>query len=115
MKYTVKQLSIILNVSEEQIRRWIRGGKLNATLHSKKEGYVIERDDFNAFLDGAGSKYKTILQTKQLSDSFAKTHKSIAIFTTLERLFKLRRQLASIQQEIDNELTYLHNLLEKDS
>ena len=115
MKYTVKELSILLDVSEEQIRRWIRSGVLNATLHSKKEGYVIEQDDFSTFLDGCGSKYKTILQTKQVRESFTKTHKTIAIFTTLERLAKLRRQLSTIQQEIDNEMIYLHSLLEKDS
>lgn len=116
MKCTVKQLSILLKVDEEQIRRWIRSGKLIATLHSKKEGYVIGQEDLDKFMNSYGVKYKDRITNENLGIEYlASTHKSIAVITTLERLFKLRRQLATIQQEIDIELTYLHNLLEKDS
>ena len=51
MNYTIKDISNLLNVSEEQIRRWCRSGQLKSLKHSRKKGYVIEKCDFFAFLN----------------------------------------------------------------
>ena len=45
--YTVKELSEIVNMKEESIRRLIRNGDIPATKHSKKEGYLIKGSDLN--------------------------------------------------------------------
>lgn len=60
MNYTIKDISKLLNVSEEQVRRWCRSGQLKSLEHSRKKGYVIEKCDFFAFLDG-NPKYRKAL------------------------------------------------------
>ena len=45
--YTVKELSKIVNMNEDSIRRLIRNGDIPATKHSKKEGYLIKGSDLN--------------------------------------------------------------------
>lgn len=60
MNYTIKSISELLNVSEEQVRRWCRSGQLKSLKHSRKEGYVIEKCDFFAFLDD-NPKYRNAL------------------------------------------------------
>ena len=39
--YTVKEVAKTMDTSEETVRRWIRSGKLKASMDSKKEGSVI--------------------------------------------------------------------------
>ena len=46
MNYTIKDISNLINVSEEQVRRWRRSGQLKSLKHSRKKGYVIEKCDF---------------------------------------------------------------------
>lgn len=60
MNYTTKSISKLLNVSEEQVRRWCRSGQLKSLKHSRKEGYVIEKCDLFAFLDN-NPKYRNAL------------------------------------------------------
>lgn len=50
MPYTVKQISNLLDVGQETVRRWIRRGDLKATQRSKKDGNVISEDQLNEFL-----------------------------------------------------------------
>lgn len=50
MPYTVKDISRKLNVHQETVRRWIRGGKLASTQCSRREGDVISDDEFERFL-----------------------------------------------------------------
>ena len=48
--YNVNDISVILSVNPETVRRWIRDGKLKATQDSRKEGNVIFKKDLRAFL-----------------------------------------------------------------
>lgn len=49
--WTVEQVAEELQVSQETVRRWIRGGSLNATaLGGTKLGYRISRADLEAFV-----------------------------------------------------------------
>lgn len=50
MPYTVKDISRKLNVHQETVRRWIRGGKLASTQCSRRKGDVISDDEFERFL-----------------------------------------------------------------
>ena len=50
MTYTVEQAAVILQRSEEQVRRYIRSGKLKANFSgSRKVGYVISANDLIEF------------------------------------------------------------------
>lgn len=48
--YTVKQISDLLDVNPETVRRWIRQGKLKSTQQSKKNGNIISENQLNTFL-----------------------------------------------------------------
>lgn len=56
--YTVKEVSELLSIEQETVRRWIRSGKLSATKDSKKSGNRISQDALNKFLQSA-PKYST--------------------------------------------------------
>ena len=58
--YTVKEVSELLSIDQETVRRWIRNGKLSATIDSKKGGNKISQDALNKFLQSA-PKYATKL------------------------------------------------------
>src|ERR1700719_4198603 len=45
---TTKEISELLRVSEETVRRWIRGGELTASLDGKS--YVVKGEDLEKFL-----------------------------------------------------------------
>jgi excisionase family DNA binding protein len=48
--YNVKQIADMLNTNPETVRRWIREGKLKAVQISRKDGNVIEENEFQRFL-----------------------------------------------------------------
>jgi len=49
---TVQDITKLLKVHEETVRRWIRTGELRATLlGSAKGGYRIRRADFEEFFE----------------------------------------------------------------
>ena len=88
MNYTVKDISQYLIVSEEQVRRWCRSGKLKSVKYSKKEGYIIEELDFIEFLDNH-PKYKKVF------DLSAKLS-----IQKISKLYSLEKQLEKKKREI---------------
>lgn len=48
--YTVKELSKLLHVNEETVRRWIRDNKLEAIQDSRKHGNVVTEEMLKKFL-----------------------------------------------------------------
>ena len=88
MNYTVKDISQCLIVSEEQVRRWCRSGKLKSVKYSKKEGYIIEELDFIEFLDNH-PKYKKVFE---LSDKLS--------IQKISKLYSLEKQLEKKKREI---------------
>ena len=66
--YTVKQVSQLLKTNEETVRRWIRSGKLPATLASKKGGNTISADALNNFVKET-PKYAPILAASLATSS----------------------------------------------
>ena len=59
--YTVKEIAQLLNISEETVRRWIRSGKLQATMDSRKEGSIITETMLEEFVKVV-PKYASILK-----------------------------------------------------
>ena len=88
MNYTVRDISQCLIVSEEQVRRWCRSGKLKSVKYSKKEGYIIEELDFIEFLDNH-PKYKKVF------DLSAKLN-----IQKISKLYSLEKQLEKKKREI---------------
>lgn len=58
--YNVKEVAKILNTSEETVRRWIRSGKLQASMDSRKGGSVITEAMLKEFAKET-PKYATAL------------------------------------------------------
>lgn len=48
--YTVKEISDMLKIDPETVRRWIRSGKLQAEQSSRKDGNVVTDQMFQSFL-----------------------------------------------------------------
>lgn len=48
--YTVANISTMLGVTEETVRRWLRSGELHGTINSKKQGYIVEDSDLKEFV-----------------------------------------------------------------
>ena len=59
-KYNVKQIADMLNTNPETVRRWIRDDKLKAVQVSRKDGNVIEENEFRRFIK-ASPKYANIV------------------------------------------------------
>lgn len=49
--YSVKEISDMLSVNPETVRRWIRNGRLKASLYSRSSGSVVTENSLNKFLD----------------------------------------------------------------
>ncbi len=49
--YNVRQISELLNVDTETVRRWIRTNKLKGTKTSKKTGFVVPEAELKRFLN----------------------------------------------------------------
>ena len=67
MYYTVTQVSVMFNVNPETVRRWVRTGKLNATLECKKSGFSIDEKSLNDFIIRYPKYGKMILSTEAFS------------------------------------------------
>lgn len=57
-EYSVEQIANLLSVDCETVRRWIRNGRLKASIGCRKGGYFIGENDLREFLDH-NHKYAT--------------------------------------------------------
>lgn len=48
---TIEEITQMLSVHEQTVRRWIREGQLPGVLLGRKAGYRIRESDINAFLE----------------------------------------------------------------
>ena len=51
--YSVKEVAELLKANPETVRRWIRDGKLEAAMESKKTGHVIHEAALRQFLQNS--------------------------------------------------------------
>lgn len=59
--YNVDDISELLCVNKETVRRWLRSGELSGIKKSKKQGYIITEAYLEEFLD-VHPKYKKIMR-----------------------------------------------------
>ena len=52
---TVRDIAVLLRVSEGTVRRWIRAGRLKAKFFGGRSGYRISDHDLEGFLANGGS------------------------------------------------------------
>ena len=70
--YTTRQVSVILDVDAQTIRKWAREGKLKATIRSKKEGYVFRKLSLDEFVYN-NPAYATRYKSYGISETEART------------------------------------------
>lgn len=92
---TVYEAAIIANKNPETIRRWVRSGKLPATISSKKEGYLIEERNLTKCL-----KKETPIEC---TDSVLQSDR----YSHLSDLYKLRSFYEQLIEAIDREIEQL--------
>lgn len=49
--YTIREISKRLSVNPETVRRWVRHGELKSTMICKKDGYIIQQCELEAFIN----------------------------------------------------------------
>lgn len=64
--YSVKEISDMLHISPETVRRWIRSGKLTAVQESRKEGNTVTEAELKKFLKST-PKYASIAATGMMA------------------------------------------------
>lgn len=64
IEYSTGFVASMLSIDSETVRRWIRNGRLKASIDSRKGGYLISEDDFKEFLDH-NHKYAEIYNLKK--------------------------------------------------
>lgn len=101
--YNVHDVALLFGVTEETVRRWIRSGKLTATLNSKKEGYVIFDIDLQRFSienEAYTDTEYTKLDVEKLVQQYMNNQRQ-----ELDKLYEKRKsllcQLYLVEKEID--------------
>ncbi|MED4456194.1 DnaJ domain-containing protein [Metabacillus fastidiosus] len=107
--------------SEQIVRRWIRQGRIKATLRTKKEGYQVEKADLLAFLKAhkmvSFESYEEVVnRLKEAEKRFAEERKRLMKdhdddYRTYEKTFLENRQLKEQNKTLlrDKELLEINN------
>lgn len=100
--YSVTEISTLLNVNEETVRRWIRTGRLKSTIKSYKIGHVISEFDLYEFVN-MNRKYRRRLDLNKdtIDDPYVKN---------LERLLN---DLVSERDILNDRIDKIRTLLEE--
>lgn len=96
MNYTIKDISKLLNVSEEQVRRWCRSGQLKSLKHSRKKKDMLQKSAiFFAFLDD-NPKYKKALDLGSGDNAL----KILEMRSLETRLDKMKEEIVELENTI---------------
>lgn len=102
--YTVKDISLLLNVDARTIRRWIRTGKLNGIKTSKKTGFIIQKDDLLDFCN-QNPKYRLNMPA-QVKEEFVRTQSQNNFDNSLDEVKKtilqIRTQLNKLEKILNS-------------
>lgn len=104
--YSTKEISILLGVTIEQVRRWIRTDKLPAIKNSKKGGFKVKESDFEDFLQ-ENPKYRRIAIS-------GRACKELAIANLDQRIFDIEELITKLKYEL-NELETIRDLLKSEN
>lgn len=103
--YTVKDISLLLNVDVETIRRWIRTGKLNGIKTSKKIGFIVQKDDLLDFCN-KNPKYRLDMPV-QVKEEFVRGLCSNNFDNSLD---EVKKTILQIRTELDKLEKILNSL-----
>lgn len=97
--YNVKYVSKMFGVSEETVRRWIRNGKLKASINSRKKGYIVNKDNLNEFVSNNlkyKKRYEAFIEArkKKLIEKINEVKHILPTLITLETMRNYIRQKA---------------------
>lgn len=112
--YTVKQVSQLLKTNEETVRRWIRSGKLPATIVSKKGGNTISAEALNNFVKQT-PKYAPILAASLATSSLTMSAVIGSIIGSLFVLADSKKNITSndVESFLKKKISTHENLLKK--
>ena len=99
-EYTVAEVSGLLNVNEETVRRWIRSGELKSTQISRKSGNVINESALCEFVESK-PKYRQLMTIS--------SNRSDDVYR--EGLEKLLCDLITERELLDKQIDKIKNLL----
>lgn len=97
-QYTVAQVSNILKVNPETVRRWIKTGKLQARLADNKAKIVLQ-SDLNKFL-GDTPKYAQYCSQTNLAFS-ANQMDILAAFAITSGITSKKKEICDLQKKIE--------------
>jgi hypothetical protein len=106
-EYTVDELSELLMVNKETVRRWIRDGKLNGARNSKKEGYTVDEFSLQLFLID-NPKYNRICALKDVPK-----HSDDDATETKRKIYsagKILMEIKDLMAELECMLSELHSM-----
>ena len=97
--YNVKEISELLSVNEETVRRWIRSGELKASQSSKKQGNIVNEYDLLIFVSDK-PKYKKMIGGEEN-------------WNTTNSLVDLLNQLINQRNLLDKCISKIESVLEE--
>lgn len=101
--YNVRQISQMLQVSTETVRRWIRYGIIEGLLdNGKKGGYLVTEKELNRFL-----KNRPKYNKKIISDTSSNKYNTLSLN---QRIFELDDLIRKLQETLE-ELKEIRDLL----
>lgn len=101
-EYTVKEISELLMVNKETIRRWIRDGKLNGARNSKKEGFTVDEFSLQQFLidNPKYNRIGVVCELKGVQADVNIKHKIYSAGKTILQIKDLMAELECILSEL---------------
>jgi predicted site-specific integrase-resolvase len=104
--YTVANISTILGVTEETVRRWLRSDKLHGTINSKKQGYIVEDSDLKEFVQNKSKylkayrnhKFKKIITTALTALKNPEVQYALRLHMEQQRMIAQMKLAAKLQE-----------------
>lgn len=96
--YSSRDISRLLGVTEETVRRWARSGELNCDYTSRKDGYSITGGEIIRFL----TNHPRYL-TKGVESSDTVSYGSFAIKRLMEEIDISEKRISKLEDEIEKE------------
>jgi excisionase family DNA binding protein len=94
--YTVEEIAEILCVNQETVRRWIRSGKLETTITSRKHGNRVSENDLYAFAY-ANPKYAALLRLRNTNGRYPREWLSIRLRELINERDYINRQIENLE------------------
>lgn len=104
MSYTVKEVARIFDVNPETVRRWIRTGRLEATIRYKKEGARIEDSALESFVQRNPQYNKNEFYTE--ADERTDDMK----LSIIQKLESYKEELEDLKAAIDKTINLIEGL-----